>query len=750
MSNKRRHGFNHLVAVVAAALAAPAALAGEASPSLEELDEVVVRGQIVYRDRVDATAPVLEYGLDYFQRFEPTTVGDMLKRVPGVGFLSDVNEYDGVRLRGLDAAYTKILINGKKVPGAEADRSFWVDRIPAELVERIEIVRNSSADAGADGVGGALNIVLKDGGELDGGYLRGGAQYYDGDSKWKPSAAGVLGGNSGDMNYALGFNAQGRHNPKSKVTDFWDGDGDFGDEEFYVGRELESDVRDGMDYSTNFSLNGPLGAGDFGVRGFYVHTDRDEHEDVQKFEVDDGDLVLEEIEAQDENIQQDNYSFDVSFGIPVGMGRTSVDLGFARFKNRIVSTAFQADAGDPLEEDERELDNTRDREFSATLAHAFDLASGKLKLGVDWQNKRRDGDVTVQGWDSDVGDWEDPEASADAVYRIKERRLDSFVKYSGEFGALLVEAGLRYETTDVDMFNPVDEVSASNDYSLLAPSLHLRRSVNESSRIYASVSRTARRPNFDVIAPYEVEFGEEDLDLLRGNPGLEPERAWGMDVGFERRLGRQGIVGINLLYRQIDDVIEVVATGEVVDNGEDPAGQVYQARNVNDGKVWGVELDLSTPLSALNMDETGVFLNAAWLDSEIVDPILGSKRRFLNQPGHIFNIGFIQNLPGAEAAFGATFRKQGAGTGVELGEIRRTSYEGDLELFVEKRFGMNWVVRLAASNLLDAKKIEKIRNYEQDTVEDTIADMLDNSVDEFELESEQAGPILQLVFRATF
>ncbi len=80
--------------------------------------EVVVQAKIAYRNRTDQAAPVLDYGLDYFQRFEPLTAGDALKRVPSVAFLSDVLESDGVRLRGLDPAYTQILINGEKVPGA--------------------------------------------------------------------------------------------------------------------------------------------------------------------------------------------------------------------------------------------------------------------------------------------------------------------------------------------------------------------------------------------------------------------------------------------------------------------------------------------------------------------------------------------------------------------------------------------------------------------------------------------------------
>jgi outer membrane receptor protein involved in Fe transport len=126
------------------------------------LDEVEVSA-IVYRDRAESVAPVLSYDLEYFQRFEPLTVGDMLKRVPSVAFLSDVLEYDGVRLRGLDPGYTQILINGERIPGAGTDRSFFVDRIPAELVERIEIVRSASADRSGDAIAGTLNIVLRDG-----------------------------------------------------------------------------------------------------------------------------------------------------------------------------------------------------------------------------------------------------------------------------------------------------------------------------------------------------------------------------------------------------------------------------------------------------------------------------------------------------------------------------------------------------------------------------------------------------------
>jgi hypothetical protein len=54
------------------------------------------------------------------------------------------------------------------------------------------------------------------------------------------------------------------------------------------------------------------------------------------------------------------------------------------------------------------------------------------------------------------------------------------------------------------------------------------------------------------------------------------------------------------------------------------------------------------------------------------------------------------------------------------------------------------VVRLTGANLLDGKKKEAFDKFT------TIGDQRARDYDEFELESEQAGPVFQLVARATF
>ena len=223
--------------------------AKDPKPTPKDLDRVVVQGEISYRDRTEATAPVLSYDLEYFQRFEPNTVGDMLKRVPGVGFVgSDVMEFDGAQLRGMAGGYTQVLINGKKVPGAGDDRSFFVDRIPAEMVDHIEIIRSNSANRSGDAIAGSINIVLRDAYVFDGSYLRVGVnRWFDGELN--PTFGAVTTGDFLGGRILAGINVQDRYRSKLKRSDrFADPSMDE-----LLSFEDQSEVKDGRDLSANLS-----------------------------------------------------------------------------------------------------------------------------------------------------------------------------------------------------------------------------------------------------------------------------------------------------------------------------------------------------------------------------------------------------------------------------------------------------------------------------------------------------------------
>ena len=109
----------------------------------------------------------------------------------------------------------------------------------------------------------------------------------------------------------------------------------------------------------------------------------------------------------------------------------------------------------------------------------------------------------------------------------------------------------------------------------------------------------------------------------------------------------------------------------------------------------------------------------------------------------MFNVGFIQDLPDLGASFGATYRKQGDAYGRIVGEEVTTHYGADLEVFVEKRW-QDVTLRLVGSNLLDASKDETFNKF------DTVDDQINRDFDEYELESEEAGPVIQLMLRYAF
>jgi iron complex outermembrane receptor protein len=752
---------------------APAAaddIAKTDGPITQAADIVVIAG-IGYRDRTDTPEPVLKYGTDYFQRFEPLTAGDALKRVPSVTFLSDVIESDAPRLRGLPPGYTQILINGERVPGGSADRSFFLDRIPAELISSVEIVRSSSARRTGDAVAGTLNINLRDGYELNGGYVRAGGLYYD-DKEIEPSLGLVWGGQVGPGRLLLGANLQGRHNPKQKKSlrygDSPENNADYATDDF-DNREDQSDTRDGKDYSFNGTYEIDAGDTNFKLNGFYVRTDRTETE--RSFEYDDptaitgplptGNLLTDNANVSD--IDQENYSIDAKLSQNWSAGKTSLRVSYAKFIEGRDETEFDLDFDRTTPRFTGDLTRTdlTDREISVKLDHEVPLNdSVKLVVGGLAQNKDRDTSITTirnrfnvasvrNNWDQFSQNPTTLNTSfgtlapiAGGLNTIEEDRRDIFGLIEGKGGPLSWEVGLRYETTDLTI---TDQTAAaalrvqSNDYAKLLPSASVKFDIGGGNRVIASAARTNRRPEFNYLSPATLEEEVGDSDLL-GNPQLDPETAWGFDIGYEHRLGPRGILGVNFFYRDIKNLIELTNTGA---EGSAGAGTfVYQPRNVGDGKVWGVEFDLSSDLGIIGLPNTGIFGNLSLLDSEITD-FMG-KRRFNDQSKYVYNFGFIQDFPQAGAAFGATYRKQGSAYGRVISEEVTTTYGADLEIFVEKRFGKTFTIRAVGSNLLNGAKAESFNKFAN------MADQIDRDFDEYELESEKAGPVFQIMARYAF
>jgi outer membrane receptor for ferrienterochelin and colicin len=126
-----------------------AALAQQASET--PIQQVEVKGPGALELRRNDTAGRIVVGREELARYGDTTLSGALRRQPGLSVAGSE-----IRMRGLGAGYTQILIDGDPAPAG-----FAVDTLSPDLVERIEILRSASADTSAQAVAGSINIVLR-------------------------------------------------------------------------------------------------------------------------------------------------------------------------------------------------------------------------------------------------------------------------------------------------------------------------------------------------------------------------------------------------------------------------------------------------------------------------------------------------------------------------------------------------------------------------------------------------------------
>lgn len=92
------------------------------------------------------------------------TVANVIQRVSGVTIERN-SSGDGqyAILRGMDKRYNYTTVNGVKIPSPDNKNRFVpLDIFPSELLDRLEVAKALTAEMEGDGIGGAVNLVMKD------------------------------------------------------------------------------------------------------------------------------------------------------------------------------------------------------------------------------------------------------------------------------------------------------------------------------------------------------------------------------------------------------------------------------------------------------------------------------------------------------------------------------------------------------------------------------------------------------------
>lgn len=127
------------------------------------IDEVVVTGTKTFKRQTDAAVIVNVINSDLLSQTQSCNISEGLKFQPGLRVETDCQtcNYTQLRMNGLGGGYSQILINGRPV-FSPLTGLYGMEQIPANMVERIEVVRGGgSALYGSSAIGGTVNVITR-------------------------------------------------------------------------------------------------------------------------------------------------------------------------------------------------------------------------------------------------------------------------------------------------------------------------------------------------------------------------------------------------------------------------------------------------------------------------------------------------------------------------------------------------------------------------------------------------------------
>ncbi len=512
---------------------------------------------------------------------------DVLQATPSV----EVDADGKVSLRGNENV--AVQINGRPTPIRGTQLAAYLKQIPANIVERIEVVPNPSAKYDPEGMAGIINIVLKANtdlglsGGLNTGFANAGRFNAGTNLGYQQGALtlfGTYGFNSDDRGI-VGINDRERYDPTGAPLSFTNQD--------IEGRNKNA----GHNFSTNVD---------------YKLTDKDVISNalsVNKRHSSDGSLAgYTELDANQTFL--DRYLIDrgnrgkgLVFDNSLSWKRTieprkhelSTEIRFNRAKDedntllwRDPQNADGTSAGSPIE-GELDATNAVTRQLTGQLDYTRPLASKtKLETGLKETVRLLDRDFFVTKDGLGDGNWVTSNLSN--TFTFDERVHAGYGVLSQSVGKFDLQAGLRAEFAN-RTFELASAQSYPYKYHSLFPSGVIMYKPGEQSQIKVSYSRRIRRPGTQELNPFPVFFDQQNVFI--GNPRLNPEYTDAFELGLSKS-GSLGSIQLSPFYRHTTDVIRVDINTAAVIDGREVTSVSFQ--NLDKADSWGTDLNGSLRL----------------------------------------------------------------------------------------------------------------------------------------------------------
>jgi hypothetical protein len=581
------------------------------------------------------------YEKDYFEQFNITNANDALKRIPGVESIGSRNsenyEPGGSRKRGFGSSGTQILINGERQSSKSNSIIKTLERINADSLIRIEVIRGSEAglDVRSDGV--IVNIIADSSLSKSSGTWSTALGFLtSGDSNWRGTASWATKIKNTDL--VLGLERIGDLNSRKY-------------NEFTVDQEqslLYLRLRETIEYQSGNRINLDLNSKINDKNTLRINTlvwfdGKENSPQIQEYFLP-TDIKNENFYKKinwDRKENNDGWEFGGDWEHQINKNNS--------FKLRVVLTEENEDQidisflDDTINSYKNSSETNNRKENERIIRLSFNKLIGKsssLEYGVESAYNKLDRTFNLIYLDSDG-----KQTSAGLINtsgEVEEDRYEGFLSYNLPLSnKIRAELALNYEWSEISQSG---DVNLSREFQYWKPRIDLKWDYKENRQLRLNIERNVGQINFD---DFISSFDQFEETIRAGNPDLKPETSWELKLEHEWRLPNDGgVITLKGLASEIDGPVDRLPIDGYAGIGNLGSGERTQAR-----------IDGSIRINELL--KGGVFRFMGYLQStEVNDPVTNIKRDFSWYKRWETMIGIRQDVPGGKYNWGIMYRSQ--------------------------------------------------------------------------------------------
>ena len=499
------------------------------------------------------------------------TVEDILRNVPSV----EVDENGAISLRG--NSNVTILVDG--LPSTLTSGN--LDALPANSIERVELVTNPSAKYDPDGTAGIINIVLKK------QKLRG----VNGSLSLNAGTGPVLNGNinfnarNEKVNFFFSYGARHYEGYRNSFS-YWDTD--LGDtllelNQLREGTDLNQNqnARIGADFTLknkqtlSFSLNGNIGlrerTGDQINNRLYnanlnEYWNRLSKDPINRKSIDFTLNYQKKFKNKNGNLK---LSANQSFG------QTDTE-GF--YEERYFTNAGNEYRSAFLQEINNKSNNN-------VLTVALDVTKklqkeSKLEYGAKYIGRSLDKTAYSESYDTLTENY-NPDLNLNNQFVYDEAIFAAYGIYGQQIKKFGYQVGLRLEQALTEPRLITTNENYENNYFSFFPSANLLYKLKEAHTITLSYSRRINRPSARTLNPFPS--FSDPLNLRVGNPDLNPEYINAYELVSQRDWKKVNLTSSLYVRHTISQIQRIK---EFYDNGT----SAVTYKNLDDAYNYGLEV----------------------------------------------------------------------------------------------------------------------------------------------------------------